>query len=352
MQPSDLPEDPQARLIAEPPEHLVKIAVEVAGWSPCRSKRGVVLFAGSNVIAQGFNRKPDGFECDGSAECKSTCRTEAVHAEQAALLNAGQDARGREMLHVKAVDGRLVPSGGPSCVQCSKLAVEARVAGMWLYHDTGWRRYPIAEFHRLSLQSCSASPSKERRFTCGCTYVTDTEGLRGPSHCPEHGGETLGLCPYCHKPVEGYESSEATVAHTQCVPVTCPPMSLTPEREALRQLVEKWKAEGAAKDTFHATMGIGWKACAKDLEALLLRRSPPLPIPAWKCKACGCLWRDNLDGTVSLFDAHQKSCAACEGSTPAACEIYWLSMELATQLSAVLSNGAERDERQTEQEKR
>lgn len=32
----------------------------------------------------------------------------------------------------------------------------------------------------------------------------------------------------------------------------------------------------------------------------------------WKCKTCGCLWRDNLNGFVSLFDAQQKSCDACE----------------------------------------
>lgn len=41
--------------------------------------------------------------------------------------------------------------------------------------------------------------------------------------------------------------------------------------------------------------------------------------PTWKCRFCGCLWRDNHDDTVSLFDAQQKSCAACEMHTPEAC---------------------------------
>jgi hypothetical protein len=54
-----------------------------------------------------------------------------------------------------------------------------------------------------------------------------------------------------------------------------------------------------------------------------------LNMPVWKCKRCGCLWRDNLDDTVSLLNAAQKSCASCELSTTEACAIYWLQMELA-----------------------
>jgi hypothetical protein len=43
----------------------------------------------------------------------------------------------------------------------------------------------------------------------------------------------------------------------------------TQDRAALEALVAKWRNEGAVKDTFHATMGIGWKVCADDLEAAL-----------------------------------------------------------------------------------
>lgn len=135
----------------QPPQHVVDFAVEVSQWSPCRSKRGVVVFRGDDIITHGHNYKPRGFECDGSAECKATCRVEAVHAEQHALLYRGSDARGADMLHVKTTNGALVPSGGPTCVQCSKLMVAAGMAGMWLFHADGWRRYDIAEFHRLSL---------------------------------------------------------------------------------------------------------------------------------------------------------------------------------------------------------
>ena len=32
----------------------------------------------------------------------------------------------------------------------------------------------------------------------------------------------------------------------------------------------------------------------------------------YKCVQCGCFWRDNLDGTMSLFNGTQKSCGVCE----------------------------------------
>jgi deoxycytidylate deaminase len=141
----------------EPPKHIVDLAVEVAGWSPCRSKRGVVIFSGENVVTHGYNYKPRGFDCDQSDTCKATCRHEAVHAEQQALLAAGRAAECAEMLHVKSVNGKLAASGGPSCVQCSKLARACGIAGVWLYHEDGWRRYEMVEFHRLSLAADSIS---------------------------------------------------------------------------------------------------------------------------------------------------------------------------------------------------
>jgi deoxycytidylate deaminase len=134
-----------------PPEDIIRLAMLESSWSPCRSKRGVVIFSDGRVIAQGHNHKPRGFECDGSATCKATCGVEALHAEQVALLAAGSQAHASEMVHVKTVNGRLVPSSGPSCVQCSKLMRAAGIAWMWLYHEDGWRGYAMDEFHRLSV---------------------------------------------------------------------------------------------------------------------------------------------------------------------------------------------------------
>ena len=140
---------------AQPPQHVVDFAIEVSQWSPCLSKRGVVVFSGDDFLSHGHNYKPDGFLCDGTAQCKATCRHEAIHAEQHALLFGPSYKRGADMLHVKTVDGRLVPSGGPSCVQCSKLALASGIAGFWLFHDDGWRRYEMADFHRRSLEAQS-----------------------------------------------------------------------------------------------------------------------------------------------------------------------------------------------------
>lgn len=139
----------------QPPPHVIDFAVEIASMSPCRSKRGAVIFDGDDILSHGYNFKPKPFDCDGSETCKATCRAEAVHAEQMALLCMRGSAFQKEMLHVKAVDGKLVASGGPSCVQCSKLALAIGIAGVWLFHEDGWRRYDSAEFHHLSLAAAS-----------------------------------------------------------------------------------------------------------------------------------------------------------------------------------------------------
>jgi thymidylate synthase (FAD) len=41
--------------------------------------------------------------------------------------------------------------------------------------------------------------------------------------------------------------------------------------------------------------------------------------PHYKCRHCGCLWRNNHDETISLFDASQKSCEQCEEGDALAC---------------------------------
>lgn len=44
----------------------------------------------------------------------------------------------------------------------------------------------------------------------------------------------------------------------------------------------------------------------------------------WLCRTCGCVWRDNQDGSVSLGSAKQTSCVECEMKpTEEACEPLW-----------------------------
>jgi deoxycytidylate deaminase len=143
--------------MAEPDRTVVRAAIDASRHSPCQSKRGVAIFHPTTTSyaptfrVTGFNHKPVGFECNGSDGCKATCGDEAIHAEEAALLAAGPLARFADLLHVKTVDGQIVPSGVPSCLKCSRLILGAGLLGVWLYHETGWRRYAASEFHRLTL---------------------------------------------------------------------------------------------------------------------------------------------------------------------------------------------------------
>jgi deoxycytidylate deaminase len=167
------PATPAAALVQrlEPSIRAVSAAIGASVLSPCRSKRGAVVFheelGWTRIWARGHNSTPD---CDGSPRCKATCRTRAVHAEQAALIRAGLHALGRDLLHVKTIDGQLVPSGGPSCVECSKLALAARIAGVWLYHENGWHRYDATEFHRQSLAAAALRGG-------GSSHTGETPGL-------------------------------------------------------------------------------------------------------------------------------------------------------------------------------
>jgi deoxycytidylate deaminase len=136
-----------------PPPAAVDAAIRLSQQSPCMSQRGAAVFVPGRIISAACNDKPRGFVCTGTASCKATCRIEAVHAEQRALLLAGPAARYAEMVHVKTVRGALVPSGLPSCWQCSKLILDSGILTMWLYHPWGWTPYHPADFHRQSLDN-------------------------------------------------------------------------------------------------------------------------------------------------------------------------------------------------------
>lgn len=132
-------------------------ALEVARHSTCaKSHRGVVIWKGDRILGTGFNSPPEPFSCGGT--CQAVCGRVAVHAEQRALLMvAREDLIGAEMLHVKAdlKTGELLTSKEPCCSDCSKLILEAGLAGMWLWEDPGYpHRYTAKEFHRATLKNC------------------------------------------------------------------------------------------------------------------------------------------------------------------------------------------------------
>lgn len=137
------------------PEQALERAVNIACQSPCeKSKRGVVIWHPDlfDILCANNNHPPQGFVCDGSAECRANCGKHCVHAEMAALLDAKQGVHGYHMLHVKVVDGKAVPSGLPSCAECSKHILEAGIRAVWLLHEEGLCAYRALEFHEMSLR--------------------------------------------------------------------------------------------------------------------------------------------------------------------------------------------------------
>lgn len=138
------------------PDGAMKVAASVGLHSPCaKSKRGVVIVArNGNLLGSGFNAQPEPFKCDASDACRAACGKLCVHAEQAALMQAGSHAFGAHLVHVKVVGCDPVASGPPSCWQCSRSILEAGVSYVWLMHDDGLRRYTAEEFHRLTLENC------------------------------------------------------------------------------------------------------------------------------------------------------------------------------------------------------
>jgi len=166
-------------------EHdALKDAVDFAMLSPCqKSKRGVIIFNASAVFAHGINGPPRPFVCTGDEACRAACGKISVHAEQRALMSyvPGRDTEAY-LLHVKAEDGVAVPSGPPSCWQCSRLILdELTIRGVWLLHEDGLRLYTPYEFHRLTLEHCGLpmieqAPHGRQICTCSDERCTRSHG--------------------------------------------------------------------------------------------------------------------------------------------------------------------------------
>lgn len=166
----------------EPPRFMIDRAREAALKSPClKSRRGVVLYrplSGTawSFVSDGFNSPPGAFSCTGTDLCRRDCAKLCLHAEDRALRAAGTWTYGLTMLHVKVIDGKVVPGGPPSCWQCSRLVVEADIHGVWLYelppgnltgHDLlhvvgNWRFYTPEEFHLATLRECGLGDQEDR----------------------------------------------------------------------------------------------------------------------------------------------------------------------------------------------
>ena len=178
-------------MTAAPDDCHIRTALEAAKRSPCRSKRGVVLFNPTTGAHRGagYNGPPDGV-CPGRAICAGTCGQRSVHAEVRALRDAmrvwipnygGSEPGALDLVHVElAADGGVVACDGPSCPGCAAPISDAGfVGGVWLYEMSDWlgvripepngrshwRRYTAEEFHHATLERCGlTSPSPPSRL--------------------------------------------------------------------------------------------------------------------------------------------------------------------------------------------
>lgn len=173
-----------------PPQHVVEHALHVARMSPCRSKRGAVLWEPStgSFRGQGFNSPPDLRKCPGREVCTGTCGQRTVHAEVRAILEAVPlrrtvDLGLYDLLHVelattlllrpgenpgferRVVDGAMVACDGPSCGGCAALISDVGfVGGVWLFeYNTvgwaGWRRYTADAFYEATVGRAVPHPT-------------------------------------------------------------------------------------------------------------------------------------------------------------------------------------------------
>jgi len=165
------------------PNDALHAAVAEGARSPCaKSKRGVVIFTTQGLLAGGHNHPPDPFRCDGSKLCRRACTELCIHAEEDAMQHVimgpsktsvvsnwsgmltqmniiGVDL---QMLHVKVVDGKAVPSREPSCWQCSKSILgSGKIDRMWLLREDELRSYTPLEFHEATLRNCWLPVIKE-----------------------------------------------------------------------------------------------------------------------------------------------------------------------------------------------
>lgn len=147
-----------------PSYRIVEHAIRIASGSPCqKSKRGEVVFDDfGRVLSAASNRPPIPRICDGTTKRRASCAKRCLHAEDTAIamvMSLPLEHRRRiEVLHVKVVNGDLVPGDGPSCWQCSRRILDSGVSAIWLFQDGAagwpnpvrswptWVRWPALEF--------------------------------------------------------------------------------------------------------------------------------------------------------------------------------------------------------------
>jgi deoxycytidylate deaminase len=186
-----------------PPHEAIDRAREAAMQSPCaKSQRGAIVFAevpcgmttSPIILGSGFNGPPGYIRCTGSETCRKFCGQRCMHAESRALHNAGQRWMSTglhapwHMLHVKVENGAVVPSGPPSCWQCSRDILDAGIHTMWLLEgppqgNCRWGNELAVWCGYCNGDHCRQHPAHYKtNGTCGCSIEKRHSGLLLSGH--------------------------------------------------------------------------------------------------------------------------------------------------------------------------
>lgn len=100
-------------------QRYLQLAAHISTWSKDHKKVGAVLVRGNRIVGAGFNGLPSGVQDDHARLSDSlTKNAMVVHAEENALLVAGDRARG----------ATLYVHGLPVCARCASSIIQAGVS--------------------------------------------------------------------------------------------------------------------------------------------------------------------------------------------------------------------------------
>ncbi len=126
-----------------------------------KARCGAVIVTQGEIIGRGYNAPP--LDSDAHRMCQADRsrgepkydKTCCVHAEWRAIMDALRRKPAKlagSTLYFARIDteGNLLPAGEPFCTVCSRLALDAGIAGFALQHEHGITVYATGEYNRRS----------------------------------------------------------------------------------------------------------------------------------------------------------------------------------------------------------
>lgn len=141
-------------------KQYMKLAAEEAKKSTCKkSQRGAIIVKSNEILGRGYNKVTLDELCNPCIResINDNSRVElcsAIHAEQMAIIDAvkrGKSLDGARMYLIKVKNGKMRPSGKPSCTICSRMLAVAGIEFV-LWHEKGYAIYSPQELNKLSFE--------------------------------------------------------------------------------------------------------------------------------------------------------------------------------------------------------